>query len=133
MKHQISLILITLCLTFCGWDQKINAQVLKPAKWTFELSKSNARVGEEIDLIFKADIDEPWYMYATDFDPDCGPLLTEVIFEGVSGFEAVGKLKGINSVKKYDSIFGCDVRVFKKHAEFRQRIKLLTSSPKISG
>nr|HNH58818.1 disulfide bond formation protein DsbD [Cyclobacteriaceae bacterium] len=56
------------------------AQVLEPAKWSWESSKKTVKVGEELEIIFKVSIDDNWYMYANDFDPECGPLLTEVKF-----------------------------------------------------
>ena len=110
-----------------------NAQVLKPAKWTTEVSKTTANAGDEVELIFRATIDEHWYLYANDFDPDCGPLLTELQFTDFSNFELVGKTKAINSIPKHDEIFDCDVKVFKKTGEFRQKIKVLGSPLKITG
>ncbi|HYC85209.1 MAG TPA: cytochrome c biogenesis protein CcdA [Chryseosolibacter sp.] len=110
-----------------------SAQVLKPAKWSFDVSDKDAKAGDEIELIFRAEIEDPWYMYATDFDSLCGPLLTEIKFENATGFETIGSLQSINSVKKFDSIFECDVKVFKKHAEFRQKIKVTGGSMMIAG
>ena len=109
------------------------SQILEPAKWTFEASKQDARVGEEIELIFRATIDDNWYMYANDFDPDCGPLLTEIVFTETKNFEVVGATKAVNSSPKHDEIFGCDVKVFKKNAEFRQRIRVTGMPLQISG
>jgi thiol:disulfide interchange protein len=103
----------------------LQAQVLTPATWTFDVSKKNVKVGDEIELILKATIEERWYMYANDFDPDCGPLLTEVAFADQKNFKLSGGLKAINSLPKHDETFGCDVKVFKHTAEFRQKIKVL--------
>lgn len=101
------------------------AQVLTPAKWTIELSKTNVSVGDEIELYFKAIIDDNWYMYANDFDPDCGPLLTEITFAEIKNFELIGKTRAINPLPKHDKIFDCDVKIFNNKAEFRQKIKVL--------
>ena len=109
------------------------AQILKPAKWTTEVSKSNVKPGDVIELIFKAKIDATWYMYANDFDPDCGPMLTEIQFTDVKNFELVGKAKAIKPVSKHDEIFNCDVKIFKKTGEFRQKIKVLGTPLKIIG
>jgi thiol:disulfide interchange protein DsbD len=108
-------------------------QVLKPATWQIELSETKVKPGQEIELIFKATIDEVWYLYANDFDPDCGPLLTEIIFEDPKNFEAVGLLKAINPEPKHDKIFDCDVKIFKKTGEFRQRIRVLGNPVAIAG
>lgn len=109
------------------------AQILTPVTWDIQLSKTSVKVGEEVDIVFKATIDDVWYLYANDFDPDCGPLLTEMHFEGTQNFEPVGGLKAINSIPKHDEIFGCDVKVFKHKGEFRQRIKVLGSPLNIAG
>jgi thiol:disulfide interchange protein len=111
----------------------VHAQILTPATWTFEISKSSAKVGEEIELIFKATIDDKWYMYANDFNPDCGPLLTEIQFSNTTNFEVSGSTKAIKSVAKHDEIFDCDVKIFKHTAEFRQKIKVTGSPLNISG
>ncbi len=111
----------------------VDAQILKPATWTFEVSKKNVKVGDEIDLIFKSTIEDKWYMYANDFNPDCGPLLTELQLANTNNFRLVGKLKAINSLPKHDEIFDCDVKIFKHQAEFRQKIKVTGSPLVISG
>ncbi|MBX2964822.1 MAG: thioredoxin family protein [Cyclobacteriaceae bacterium] len=110
-----------------------SAQILTPAKWSWSPSKTSVKTGEELDLIFKVTIDKNWYVYANDFDPDCGPLLTTVTFEPHPSFELVGKLKAINPLDKHDEIFECDVKIFKGTGEFRQRIKVLGRELKISG
>jgi thiol:disulfide interchange protein len=111
----------------------VRAQVLTPATWTFEISKSTAKVGEELELIFKATIEDKWYMYANDFNPDCGPLLTEIQFSNTTNFVVSGPTKAIKSVAKHDEIFDCDVKIFKHTAEFRQKIKVTGSPLNISG
>lgn len=130
MKFISGTLLVSAFLLFSCF---VHAQVLKPAQWTTDVSKTNAKAGDEVELIFKATIDENWYMYANDFDPDCGPLLTEIQFTDVKNFEVVGKTKAVNPLPKHDEVFDCDVKVFKKTGEFRQKIKLLGSPLKITG
>jgi thiol:disulfide interchange protein DsbD len=111
----------------------LHAQILTPVTWDIQLSKTDVQSGDEIDIVFKASIDQVWYLYANDFDPNCGPLLTEVKFENPKNFQLVGGLLSINSHPKHDEIFGCDVKVFKKNGEFRQRIKVLGNPVTIAG
>jgi thiol:disulfide interchange protein len=111
----------------------LEAQILTPVKWEISLSNTELKTGDETEIVFKATVDDVWYLYANDFDPDCGPMLTEVQFETKEGFQVVGGLKAINSLPKHDEIFGCDVKVFKKKGEFRQRIKILGNPLNISG
>jgi thiol:disulfide interchange protein len=122
-----------LLVFFCLIPLFANSQILKPAKWTTEVSKSNVAVGDVVELIFKAKIDETWYMYGTDFDPDCGPLLTEVSFTETKNFQPVGKLVAINSIAKHDEIFDCDVKIFKKEGEFRIKVKVTGNPLEIAG
>lgn len=118
---------------FCLMPYLIQAQILTPVTWEVDVSKTTVKVGEEIDLIFKATIDEVWYLYATDFDPKCGPLLTALQFSDSRNFEPVGPLKAINSIPKHDEVFDCEVKIFKKKGEFRQRVKILGQPLNISG
>ncbi|MFT5749223.1 MAG: hypothetical protein ACI93S_000476, partial [Ancylomarina sp.] len=56
-------------------------QILTPAKWKVELSKQEIKVGDVIDVVFKAKIDKSWHLYSNDFDADLGPILIEFDFE----------------------------------------------------
>jgi thiol:disulfide interchange protein len=109
------------------------AQILEPVKWSWEASKKSVKVGDEIELIFKVSVDDNWYVYANDFDPDCGPLLTKVTFAPSTSFKPIGELKAINPKTKHDEVFGCDVKIFEHTGEFRQKIKILSGDLKISG
>lgn len=123
---------IAIILTLCTVTL-VQAQILKPATWSWRADKNTVKTGEELDLIFTVTTDKNWYVYANDFDPDCGPMLTTVTFEKNNSFELVGSLKAINPVAKHDEIFGCDVKIFKNTGEFRQRIKVLSTNLKLTG
>ena len=122
------LTLLFVCLSFVSF-----AQVLKPAKWNIEASKRNVTIGDEIEIILHANIDANWYMYANNFDPECGPLLTETSFADIKNYKLVGGLLAINPSDKHDESFDCDVKIFKKSGEFRQKIKVLGSPLIITG
>jgi thiol:disulfide interchange protein len=109
------------------------AQILKPATWSWQLSSQSIKVGDEIDLIFKVAVDHDWYVYANDFDPDCGPMLTTVTLNQNESFKLLGTLKAIKPITKHDDAFDCDVKIFKNAGEFRQKIKVLTADLKLSG
>ena len=109
------------------------AQILKPAKWSTSSSAGNAKVGDEIDLIFKATIDKDWYLYSSDFDPNCGPMVTTFKFKPNKGYALVGKITPVNPLPKHDEVFDCDVKIFKKNGEFRQKIKVLSADLRIEG
>jgi thiol:disulfide interchange protein len=110
-----------------------SAQVLTPAKWTTSTSAQSAKTGEEIDLIFKATIDNNWYLYSTEFDCEDGPIKTNFTFKSDASYKLIGNIKAINPIDKHDKIFECDLKIFKGTGEFRQRIKVLSTKLQISG
>jgi len=111
----------------------VQAQILEPAVWNFEISSENVNVGEEVDLIFTATIDPKWYLYSSDFDPDLGPKVTTFIFDENKSYSLVGDVKPDNPEEKYDDIFEGKVTFFKGTGKFIQTIKLLQPQVKIEG
>lgn len=111
----------------------LKGQVLEPVKWQFEAPNKPVKIGETIELVFKAKIDKGWYLYGNDFSPDLGPLLTTFEFKKNSGYELIGKPMAINPKKKFDDIFGGEYSYFTKSAEFRQKVKVLSEGVKITG
>lgn len=109
------------------------AQVLRPNEWKFELSTTEFKVGDEIELIFKATVDQGWHLYSSDFDPELGPMVTELVFEPSNSFELVGGLRAINPKKGYDEIFEGDYTYFQGKGEFRQTLKVLSKSLSFKG
>jgi len=131
MRWSLALLLIVIA-SFARNNNIVSAQILDPSHWSFQVSNKNVKAGDEIEIIFSAEVDENWYVYSNDFDPDCGPLLTEVVFDNTKNFKLVGGLVPIDPTPKHEEAFDCDVKVFKHHAEFRQKIKVL-GPVKISG
>ena len=113
----------------CG----LQGQILQPAHWSTSVSKSEVTAGDEIDLIFKVKIEDNWYLYSTEFPCEDGPLKTTFTFTPDISYELIGDAQAINPIDKHDEIFECDVKVFKKTAEFRQRVKVLASPFKVIG
>lgn len=113
--------------------QAVSAQILEPAKWSYDVSKAEVGIGEEVDLIFKAVIDKDWYLYSSDFDPDLGPMLTEFEFVPDDSYELIGEIVPVDPKEKYDEIWEGNVRFFKGTGEFRQKVKILGGNPQISG
>lgn len=108
-------------------------QILEPASWSFQLSNSDFKVGDEVELVFLADIDENWYLYSSDFDPDLGPTVTTFSFEENETYEIIGDIIPVGARQKYDSIFEGDYTYFKGKGEFRQKVKILDESFSIRG
>lgn len=126
--RRIWLFILVLCVGFTS-----KAQILQPVKWSTDVSFSKVKAGDTVDLIFNAAIDQDWYLYSSEFPCEDGPIATTFTFEPNAGYELVGGIIPINPIDKYDEIFECDVKVFKKSAQFRQQVKLLGSGVIIKG
>lgn len=85
----------------------------------------------EYDLIFQAEIDEPWHMYSLNKLSDDGPNPTVFKFNKGKDYELVGKMKQSTPLKEFDKVFEVNVEYFIHQATYIQRIKL-KSSGKIS-
>ncbi|WP_304516735.1 protein-disulfide reductase DsbD family protein [Cecembia rubra] len=112
----LSLLILFSNLTF--------AQIIAPPKWTIQLSEKNLKVGDEVKIIFKAQVPRDWYIYSNDFDPDLGPMLTELELKEKEGFVLVGGLKAINPKKKFDEIWEGEVTYFVGTGTFEQTIRI---------
>lgn len=110
-----------------------SAQILHPAQWQHKFSAESIEIGQEIDLIFDVTIDDTWYLYSSDFDPELGPMVTEFHFEPDPSYELVGDIRPINPKEAYDDIFEGNYTYFRHKGEFRQTIKVLEANLNISG
>jgi thiol:disulfide interchange protein DsbD len=108
-------------------------QILNPSKWKVEFSKQEIKVGDIIDVVFKAKIDKSWHLYSNDFDAELGPILISFDFEDHASYERVGKVEPINAQKHYDKIWEGEVSYFENTAEMRQQIKVKSLPLKIEG
>ena len=133
MDSMRGVIIVITFLIFLLSTFSVFGQVLEPSSWKHEASKTEVAVGEEITLVFIATIDKDWYLYSSDFDPDCGPMVTTFTFKENDSYELVGGLKAIDPVEKFDDIFECNVRIFKKTGRFEQQVKVLADNPVIAG
>ena len=99
-----------LFLLFIGFlfVSNLQGQVLNPVKWSIT---SEHLGGEEHNLIFTANMDDPWTVYSQ-FTSDEGPYPTTITFES-DGFEAIGKAVETGHKKEgFDKMFGVDVIKF---------------------
>lgn len=120
MKGKITILAI-LMMVFSGLSF---GQVIEPTNWKVEFSKKDVKVGDELDVVFKATIDKTWHVYSNDFDADLGPILITFEFAANSSYERVGEVKPINAHKKYDEVWEGEVSYFETEGELRQTIKV---------
>ncbi|GAA3605107.1 hypothetical protein Q4Q39_08935 [Flavivirga amylovorans] len=60
----------------------LHAQILEPAKWSYTIQENSS---QEIELTFKVKLDDTWYVYATDQNPDLGPICSMETVQCVFG------------------------------------------------
>ncbi|WP_375579533.1 cytochrome c biogenesis protein CcdA [Marivirga tractuosa] len=102
--------------------QNTFAQVIKPISWESSILEENLEVGDTATLSFRAEIDENWYLYSSDFDPDLGPMLTEFEFDEDDSYQLVDSIIPINPSEGYDEIWEGDYTYFKGKGEFQQKV-----------
>ena len=106
-----------------------SAQILTPTHLSTALSKPAAKVGDELELIVNARIDEKWHLYASDFSDEVGPVVFSLKFKPSPAYALVGKLQAIKSHHEQDEVFKGEVAFWEKTGQLRQRIKVLQPGP----
>ena len=106
------------------------AQMADPVHFSSELKMLK---GNEAEILFKATIDPGWHVYSTDLG-DSGPIEATFTVEKMTGAELVGKLKPVGKeIKKFDAMFGMELRFFENAAIFSQKIRFTQSQYDIDG
>lgn len=89
--------------------------------------------GDEINIIFKADIEPGWHLYSTEL-PSGGPTAATITFETLEGAEPIGKLTpGAGEIETDDPVFGMKVKYFENKATFTQKLKIIDKNYRAQG
>ncbi|MGY8955360.1 MAG: protein-disulfide reductase DsbD family protein, partial [Flavobacteriales bacterium] len=100
-----------------------SAQIFNPVSWDF----SQKQVSDnEIELQFKATIDDGWYLYSQ-FIGDDGPVPTEFTFTTEGGYSLVGTPKEGEPIEEFDPNFDMILKYFKNEAIFTQIVQVSSS------
>ncbi|MFL2569293.1 MAG: cytochrome c biogenesis protein CcdA [Flavobacteriales bacterium] len=105
------------------------SQIFNPVEWEF--SKDDLGPGE-YELVFKASIEDGWYLYSQ-FVEDDGPLPTTFTFFESDGYELIGTTQEGESKQEYDPNFDMVLSYFTKEAVFSQKVKVTSSDAKVDG
>ena len=105
------------------------AQILVPTHLSTALGRPTAKVGQEVELLVNARIDDKWHLYATDFSEDVGPVVFTLTFRPSPAYALVGKPQSVKSHHQMDEVFKGEVAFWEKTGQVRQRIKLLRPGP----
>ena len=101
----------------------ISAQIFDPVDWEF----SQERISDsEIQLKFKASIEDNWYLYSQHINDD-GPVATEFTFNSLSGYELIGEINEGEPLEEFDPNFDMVLKYFKNEAVFSQKIKVTSA------
>jgi len=97
-----------------------SAQIFNPVTWDF----SQKQVSDnEIELQFKATIDEGWHLYSQ-FIEDDGPVPTEFTFTTEGGYSLVGIPKEGVPIEEFDTNFDMILKYFGHEAIFTQIVQI---------
>lgn len=111
---------VVLGLIFLVMNLSLAAQILEPIKWSFS---SNRISDTELELVFKASIEQDWHLYSQYLEPG-GPIPTSFTFEPTAHYELIGSVREPKATVEFDEIFKMDVGYFDKEAIFRQKVAI---------
>ncbi|MCD8540585.1 MAG: hypothetical protein LRY55_13085, partial [Leadbetterella sp.] len=124
------LFVFLLFASFISFGQSAPNGILKPTTWTVSVNPSTAKVGDEVEIVFSAKIDQGWKVYAAESDPDAGPMVLEFKFSGLKDLQLTGKPKPAKPAKKfYEEIWEADVLVYYNEAKYIQKAKVTGLNP----
>lgn len=124
MKH-----ILLLAALLSSWS--LTAQFPTPVTWTM----SHQQVDKEtFDLLFKAKINQGWYVYSNHL-AEGGPEPTTFTFDSPSAVELVGAVKEKSSHRKegFDDIFEMNVIKYAQEVTFVQRVRVKEPGRTVTG
>ena len=97
----------------------VSAQIFTPVSWEFS---QNQLSENEVELIFKASIDEHWHLYSQDIADD-GPVPTSFTFI-IDGDTSVKVLEEPKAIEEYDPNFEMVLKYFADEVEFKYNLEI---------
>ena len=114
--------------SFLGLD--LSAQIQEPVRFTVEQKKTGAG---ELEIRFKADIDEGWHVYGPE-NAEGGPTVATLTLENSKGVELKGGLKVDGKVHRaMDEMFEMEVTYVEGEASFVQTLAITEPAYEVSG
>lgn len=105
-------------------------EIHDPVKWTF----TSKELGNgEYELSFNATIGDGWHMYAMNLPKDVMMVPVSFKFDSIAGVELLGAASQPTPITEFDSIVGGELSYFYHQAEFKQKVRLLSSPSTVKG
>ena len=102
-------------------------------RWNVAVVPAQAKPGDEVEVVFTADIAPGWILYSSDFSLEIGPRATKFTFDANPALTLVGPIEAVKSKRKKDRTLGAEYTYFATHAEFRQKARLAAPLTGVSG
>ncbi len=112
---------------------QLDAQQLKPAVWSVNLSDEHVKTGDTTTIVFEVAIDKKWYLYSNDFSQELGPKVTEFEYQPDESYSLVGGTLPIGAKRKYDDLWEGEYTYFKGNARFEQKIVVEREPLNVTG
>lgn len=113
-----------------GFANQIHSQELNPVQWDYLIEEEN----EVTILLFKASIDNGWYLYSQEV-PEWGPIPTQFVFDStfLDFVDTVGIEQSEHRLEVYDEMFGMDLIKYKDEVIFSFPLLATVEFETISG
>jgi len=99
-------------------------QILDPVEWSYSVERVS---NDEAILTFKATVEPTWHLYSQDIPPG-GAIPTEFIFNESSDWEPIDTVMEYGALQEeYDPNFMMVLKWYNLQAEFKQRIRILST------
>lgn len=122
-------LLVLTLLSLSAW-----AQIETPTTWEKPVVKNQKpKVGDVVDIVFKAQIKKGWYLYSAGFDPEIGPIVTTFMFKEHPSYQLVGAIQPKGQKVKMDEVWQAEIPYFTESATFIQRIKIKEPDVELGG
>ena len=99
------------------------SQIVEPVHWSFT---SKNLGNNEFELVFTAEIDEPWHMYSQKIEMQ--PPATLFTFAENADVEFIGIVEETESIEVFDPSFDMMIRYFSQKGIFTQKVKIIGNS-----
>ncbi|WP_428667069.1 protein-disulfide reductase DsbD domain-containing protein [Runella sp.] len=131
MKILTTMLLLCAICWFANAQQEVD--INKVTHWQFKFANEQFNQGEEVEIIFLAEIEKGWSLYSSDFKADIGPQPTAFEFAENGSFAVTKAITAVSPLKKVDKTWGTQITYFTQKAEFRSKVRIEEINYDVTG